>query len=124
MSLYKAMADHIIDAKNKPLGRLAAQIASLLQDKNLPSYAPHKEGGNKVVVKNVHLLKVTGKKASQKVYRRHSDRPGNLKIQKFAYVFEKTPEKVLINAVRGMLPKNKLRTPRLKRLVIESKDNG
>ena len=49
------MADHTIDAKNKPLGRLATQIASLLQDKNLPSYAPHKEGGNKVVVKNVHL---------------------------------------------------------------------
>src|SRR3989338_7790544 len=118
------MANHTIDAKNKPLGRLATQIAILLQDKNLPQYAPHKEGENKVVVKNVHLLKVTGKKASQKTYKRYSDRPGNLKVQKFAYVFEKTPEKVLFNAVRGMLPKNKLLTPRLKRLIIETKDNG
>ena len=118
------MANHTIDAKNKPLGRLATEIAVLLQDKNLPSYAPHKEGTNKVVVKNVHLLKVTGKKASQKVYKRHSTRPGNLKVQKFSYVFEHTPERVLLNAVSGMLPKNKLRVPRLKRLTIETKDNG
>ena len=118
------MANHTIDAKDRPLGRLATQIVSLLQDKNLPSYAPNKEGVNKVVVKNVHLLKMTGKKASQKTYKRHSDRPGNLKVQKFAYIFEKTPEKVLLHAVRGMLPKNKLLTPRLKRLTIETKDNG
>lgn len=118
------MANHTIDAKNKPLGRLAAQIAFLLQDKNLASYAPHKEGSNKVIVKNVHLLKVTGKKASQKIYKRHSDRPGNLKEKKFADVFSKAPEKVLLRAVRGMLPDNKLRTLRLKRLTIEIKDNG
>jgi len=118
------MTDYTIDAKDKPLGRLATQIATILQDKNLPSYAPHKEGGNKVIVKNVHLLKVTGKKAIQKTYKRHSDRPGNLKEKKYADVFGKTPEKVLWNAVRGMLPKNKLLTPRLKRLIIETKDNG
>ena len=118
------MAKHTIDAKDKTLGRLATQIANLLQDKNLPSYAPHKEGENKVVVKNVHLLKVTGKKATQKIYKRHSDRPGNLKEQKFADVFSKTPERVLLNAVKGMLPKNRLLVPRLKRLSIETKDNG
>ncbi len=118
------MANHTIDAKNKPLGRLATQIATLLQDKNLPSYAPHKEGTNKVVVKNVHLLKVTGKKASQKVYRRYSDRPGNLKEQKYAVLFAKSPEKILLHAVKGMLPKNRLLTPRLKRLIIETKNNG
>ncbi|MCR4260766.1 MAG: 50S ribosomal protein L13 [Candidatus Colwellbacteria bacterium] len=118
------MTNHTIDAKNKTLGRLATHIANLLQDKNLPSYAPHKEGGNKVVVKNVHLLKVTGKKATQKVYKRYSGRPGNLKEQKFVDVFSKTPERVLFNAVKGMLPKNRLLVPRLKRLVIETKDNG
>mgnify|MGYP001613687982 FL=1 len=118
------MANHTIDAKNKPLGRLATEIVTLLQDKNLPSYAPHKEGTNKVVVKNVHLLKVTGKKASQKVYRHYSNRPGNLKERKYEDVFAKNPEKVLLNAVSGMLPKNRLRVPRLKRLIIETKDNG
>ncbi len=118
------MINHTIDAKNKTLGRLATHIANLLQDKNLPSYAPHKEGGNKVIVKNVHLLKVTGKKATQKVYKSYSGRPGNLKEQKFVDVFSKTPERVLLNAVKGMLPKNRLLVPRLKRLIIETKDNG
>lgn len=118
------MANHTLDAKNQSLGRLAAKIAFLLQDKNLPSYAPHKEGENKVVIKNVHLLKLTGKKTSQKTYKRYSDRPGNLKEKKYIDVFSKSPEKVLLGAVRGMLPDNRLRPLRLKRLIIENKDNG
>ena len=113
------MTDHIIDAKDKPLGRLASQIALLLQGKNLPSYEPRKVGGNRVVVKNVSQLKVTGDKASQKVYYRHSGKPGHLKQKKFRDVFRETPERVLLNAVKGMLPRNKLRNERLKLLIIE-----
>jgi len=96
----------------------------LLQDKDLPQYAPHKEGTNKVVVKNIHLVKVTGKKAEQKVYYRHSGMPGHLKKEKYLDLMESTPEKVLINAVKRMLPQNKLRDRRLKRLIIEKQDNG
>ena len=113
------MADHIIDAKDKPLGRLASQIALLLQGKNSPSYVPYKTGGNRVIVKNVTQLKVTGRKASQKIYYRHSGSPGHLKQRKFQDLFRETPERVLINAVKGMLPRNKLRNERLKLLIIE-----
>ncbi|MDD5710634.1 MAG: 50S ribosomal protein L13 [Candidatus Colwellbacteria bacterium] len=113
------MTDHIIDAKDKPLGRLASQIAGLLQGKNLPDYAPHKIGGNRVIVKNIGSLKITGDKASQKVYYRHSGKPGNLRQRKFSDVFRETPERVLISAVKGMLPRNRLRNERLKLLVIE-----
>jgi large subunit ribosomal protein L13 len=113
------MTDYIIDAKNKPLGRLASQIAILLQGKNLPSYEPRKVGGNRVVVKNVEQLKVTGKKMSQKIYYRHSSKPGHLKQKKLKDAFQETPERVLSEAVRGMLPRNKLRNERLKLLIIE-----
>lgn len=116
------MADFTIDAKDKTLGRLATEIASILQGKNDPSYEPHKVGGNRVVVKNIRGIKVSGNKATQKTYYRHSGKPGNLKAQKYDAVFEKYPERVLISAVKGMLPRNKLRNERLKRLIIE--DNG
>ncbi|MEX2054447.1 MAG: 50S ribosomal protein L13 [Candidatus Colwellbacteria bacterium] len=118
------MTEHTIDAKGKPLGRIATQIATLLQDKDLPQYAPHKEGDNRVVVKNIHLVKVTGKKAEQKQYYSHSGKPGHLKIKKYADLLENTPEKILINAVKRMLPQNKLRDRRLKRLIIEKENNG
>ncbi len=118
------MAEHTIDAKDKPLGRVATQIATLLQDKNLPQYAPHKEGENKVIVKNAHLIKVTGRKAEQMVYHRHSGRPGGLKTEKYADLIETAPEKILVNAVKRMLPQNRLRDRRLKRLVIEKESNG
>ncbi len=113
------MTDHIIDAKSKPLGRLASQIALLLQGKNLPSYEPNKIGGNRVIVKNIKQLKVTGDKASQKVYYRHSGKPGHLKQKKFREVLQETPERILLSAVKGMLPRNKLRNERLKLLIIE-----
>ena len=114
---------HEIDAKGKPLGRLASEIAHLLQDKNKASYEPRLEGENRVKVTNVDQLRVTGNKASQKIYYRHSGRPGHLKKEVFEDVFEENPEQILINAVKGMLPRNKLRDRRLKRLVIEKSDN-
>ncbi|MBU2101509.1 50S ribosomal protein L13 [Patescibacteria group bacterium] len=113
------MADFTIDVKNKPLGRVATEIAGLLQGKNSPNYEPRKVGGNRVVVKNIGDIKITGNKDVQKIYYRHSGKPGHLKKEKYEDLFDKTPEKVLINAVKGMLPRNKLRNERLKCLIIE-----
>jgi len=113
------MTEYKIDAKGQTLGRLATKIAHLLQDKNKPSYAPRLEGENRVVVSNVDKIKVTGNKAEQKIYYRHSGNPGHLKSEVFEDVFAKYPERVLIEAVKGMLPRNKLRPRRLKRLIIE-----
>ena len=115
---------HIIDAKGKPLGRLATKIALLLQDKDTPAYEPRLEGKNVVVVKNAHLAKVSGSKAADKVYYRHSGKPGGLKVESYSSLMVRKPEQVLINAVRGMLPNNKLRDRRLKRLIIEKETNN
>jgi len=117
------MSEYKIDAKGQTLGRLATKIAHLLQDKNKPSYAPRLEGENMVIVSNVDKIRVTGNKAQQKVYYRHSGNPGHLKSEVFEDVFAKYPERVLMEAVRGMLPRNKLRTRRLKRLVIETSED-
>ena len=117
------MKNFEIDAENKTLGRLASEIALILQGKNSPEYAPHKVGGNRVIVKNIDKIKVTGNKASQKIYYRHSGKPGNLKKETYQSIFEKSPEKVLISAVKGMLPRNRLRGERMKMLIIE-KSNG
>ena len=108
-----------IDAAGETFGRLASKIAILLQDKDLPAYNPRLEGQTKVVVVNVDKIRFTGKKMDEKVYRRHTGYLGGLKERKLAELFEKDPGKVLKMAVRKMLPKNKLRDRRLKRLVIK-----
>ncbi|HEY4523818.1 MAG TPA: 50S ribosomal protein L13 [Candidatus Paceibacterota bacterium] len=107
-----------IDAKNKPLGRLASEIAHLLQDKNSPKYEQRLPGENRVLVINVHEIKVTGKKADQKIYYRHTGYMGHLKEKTFKQAFAK-PAWVLRHAVRGMLPKNFLIDRRMKRLEIK-----
>lgn len=111
--------DFIIDVKNRPLGRAATEIALILQGKHTPKYEPNRPGSDKVVVKNIKSIKVTGKKYDQKVYYRHTGYMGHLKSKTYAQVFEKNPAKVLEHAVRGMLPKNFLIDKRMKRLVIE-----
>ncbi len=108
-----------VDAKNRPLGRLASEIARTLQGKDKPNFAPYKLGGTKITVKNVHLVKLSGAKAEQKVYYRHSGRPGHLKVTKYRDVFAKNPEWVVCHAVLGMLPKNRLRAKRIKLLNFE-----
>ena len=108
------MTEHIVDAKGETLGRVAVKIAGFLQSKDSPSYAPHKLGEVKVVIKNVGLIKVTGKKADQKIYYRHSGKPGHLKKTTYKEAFAKNPEWVIRHAVSGMLPKNRLRSRRLK----------
>jgi len=110
---------HIIDAKNKPLGRLAAEIATLLRGKHKPTFVPYKDSGDFVVVKNVEKIKITGKKLNDKNYYRHTGYLGGLKKTPLKEIFERDPDEVLRRAVFGMLPKNKLRNDQIKRLKTE-----
>ncbi|MEX1014670.1 MAG: 50S ribosomal protein L13 [Candidatus Paceibacterota bacterium] len=114
--------EHIIDAKNKKLGRVASEIAILLQGKHDPSYDPRLASNNKVIVKNIKDIKVSGNKYDEKIYYRHSTRVGSLKKKKFSKIFEEDPSWVLKHAVRLMLPKNKLSKTRLKNLKIEESE--
>jgi len=120
------MKEYVVDVKDKPLGRAASEIAFILQGKNTPQYEPRKRGENSVLVKNPELVKLTGSKAEQKVYYRHSGKPGSLRKIKYIDIFSKNPQWVIRHAVRGMLPGNRLRTERLKLLKFETnlKDNG
>ncbi|OGZ02008.1 MAG: 50S ribosomal protein L13 [Candidatus Liptonbacteria bacterium RIFOXYC1_FULL_36_8] len=111
--------DHILDAKNKKLGRLASEVALILQGKKKADYAPNKDNSDKVVIKNISQIEVSGKKASDKIYRHYTGYPGNLKEEKFEDIFTKNPPEVLKRAVWNMLPKNHLRSRRIKRLTFE-----
>ncbi len=111
---------HNIDATDQPVGRLATQIAMILQGKNKADFAPNKEGSDLVEVENVSKMKFSGNKLEQKDYIWHSNYPGGLKKQKMKEVFESDPGEVLRRAVMGMLPKNRLRDLRIKRLKIKS----
>jgi len=111
--------EYRIDAKNKKLGRLSSEIATILQGKKDPKYDPKFPGGDKVIVKNIREMSFTGKKTGQKIYYKHTGPLGHLKEKKFADVFKKNPAWVLRHAVRLMLPKNRLNAKRLKNLTIE-----
>ena len=110
---------HIIDASNQVLGRLATQISLLLQGKDKPDFEPHRDMGDNVIVRNADKIKVTGQKIEQKKYYHHSGYLGGLKETPFKKVLEKNPAEILRRAVFGMLPKNKLRARRIKRLRFE-----
>jgi large subunit ribosomal protein L13 len=112
---------HVIDAKDKSLGRLASEIAILLQGKHKPEYAPYKDIGDFVIVKNFSKVRFTGKKLRNKKYFRHSGYLGGLKEITLEELFKKDPFKVLRRAVLGMLPKNKLRSKMIKRLSIQER---
>jgi len=109
---------HTIDATNKVLGRLATEIAVLLRGKNKPDFAPNKDMGDFVTVRNFSKIRITGKKFGQKIYYRHTGYLGGLKEVPLKKLFEKDPAEVLKKAVFGMLPKNKLRAKQIKRLRI------
>lgn len=98
----------IVDAANQRLGRLASEIAIVLRGKNKPTYTPHMDTGDFVIVINAEKVDVTGKKRSQKLYRRHSGRPGGMKTETFEKLQARIPERIIEQAVRGMLPKNSL----------------
>lgn len=106
----------IFDASELPLGRLATIIATHLTGKYKPSYTAHIDGGDYVVVINASKAVVTGNKETDKIYYRYSGFPGGIKDASLAEVREKFPERIIENAVKGMLPKNKLQAERLKRL--------
>lgn len=110
---------HTIDATGKILGRLATEVAVLLMGKHKPGYAPHADGGDRVVIEHVSLLRFTEKKLDSKLYRHHTLHPGGLKTKTLREKFTTTPEKVFIHAVAKMLPKNKLRKEMLKRLDVK-----
>jgi len=106
----------LVDASTAPLGRVATQIAKHLIGKYKPTYTPHIDGGDYVVVINAADVKVTGKKESDKMYHRHSGFPGGITSESVAERREKYPERIIEAAVKGMLPRNKLADERLKRL--------
>lgn len=114
-SNFKFM-EYIIDAKNKKLGRLATQVATILQGKHKATYRPNLSGEDVVIIKNVTQITVSGRKDTQKVYYRHAGKLGHLKERKYANVVEKDPTWAIRNAVRLMLPKNKLNAKRMRRL--------
>ena len=99
---------YVVDAADQRLGRLATAIAMILRGKNKPTYTPHMDTGDFVIVVNAEKVAVTGKKRDQKLYRRHSGRPGGMKTETFAKLQSRIPERIIEQAVRGMLPKNSL----------------
>ncbi|MBC8233112.1 50S ribosomal protein L13 [bacterium] len=99
---------YIIDANGKTLGRLATQVAMVLRGKNQPTYTPHVDMGNRVVVINAEKVVVTGKKPDQKKYYHYSGYPGGLKARTFKEMIQHKPEQVVQHAVCGMLPHNRL----------------
>ncbi|MDN5341746.1 50S ribosomal protein L13 [Oceanotoga sp. DSM 15011] len=109
---------YLVDAEGKTLGRLASQIAKVLQGKNKPIYTPSIDTGDFVVVINAEKINLTGKKMEQKEYYRHTGYPGGLKTTSVKEMLEKHPERVLEHAVKGMLPKNLLAKQMLKKLKI------
>ena len=106
----------IFDASEAPLGRLATQIATHLTGKYKPTYTPHMDGGDYVIVINASKAAVTGHKETDKIYYHHSGFPGGIKDATLAEVRQKFPERIIEEAVKGMLPKNKLQAERMKRL--------
>lgn len=108
----------LVDASQAPLGRTAAFIAKHLIGKYKPTYTPHVDGGDYVVVINAEKAVVTGDKELKKIYYRHSGFPGGIKDARLEEVREKFPERIIEAAVKGMLPKNKLSEERMKRLKI------
>lgn len=106
----------LIDAKNQILGKVSANIATMLSGKNKPNFVPYLDMGDNVVVINAAKVKVTGKKELQKKYVRHSGYPGGLTVRTLATVREERPEELITHAVKGMIPKTKLGRQMIKKL--------
>ena len=109
---------HLIDAEGQTLGRLATEIARLLRGKNKPQYTPHVDTGDFVVVVNAERVVVTGKKAEQRVYRRHSGYPGGMKETSYEQMLARKPTEILRKAVYGMMPKTRLARQQFRKLKI------
>ncbi len=109
---------YIIDAKEAVLGRLATKVATVLKGKHKPTYQPHVDNGDYIVVINAESIRVTGNKLEDKVYYRHTGYVGNMKKTNLSKMMSKDPSFVVLNAVKGMLPKNPLGRSMLKKLKI------
>lgn len=124
MSTFTAKKDEVekkwvlVDAKDKVLGRLAADVASILRGKTKPTYTPHTDVGDFVVVINADQVRLTGRKLEQKTYYRHSGYVGGIKSRTARQVMEKNPEEIIRHAVKGMLPKNSLGRSMFKKLKV------
>jgi large subunit ribosomal protein L13 len=113
---------HLIDLKDQVLGRTATRMASLLIGKNKTYYVSNLDCGDYIVAINAGQIKVTGHKATQKVYRHHTNYPGGLREQSYAQLFAKDPRRIILASVKSMLPDNKLKSDRLRRLKVFSDD--
>lgn len=112
----------LVDASKIPLGRVATEVSKLLVGKHKPTYSPNIDGGDNVIVINSDKVKLTGNKLDQKMYYRHSGYPGNLKSLSAKQIMQKDSTRLVKYAVKGMLPKNKLQSARLKRLRVFKND--
>lgn len=107
---------YVVDASGRTLGRLATEIAARLRGKHKPEFTPHVDTGDYIVVVNAKKVRVTGNKLKDKVYHHHTGYIGNLKSINLEDLLEKAPEQVIMKAVKGMLPKNKLGAAMIKKL--------
>ena len=113
----------LLDARDETLGRLSSKVASILMGKNKAQYTPHNDLGDYVVVVNAEKIRVTGNKDIQKKYYKHTGYPGGLKSSTFSEIIEKNPENLILKAVKGMLPKNKLSNSMISKLKVYEGDN-
>jgi large subunit ribosomal protein L13 len=124
MRTYQATAQdrerswYVVDAEGKTLGRLATQIANVLRGKRKPTYTPHVDVGDFVIVVNAEMVAVTGDKREKKLYWRHSGYPGGIRSRTLGDLLEKRPEEVIRRAVKGMLPRNRLARQQLRKLKV------
>lgn len=115
----------LVDAENKVLGRLASEIAKILRGKHKPTFSPSVDAGDHVIVINAEKVAVTGSKEKSKLYRHYSGYPGGLKETTLEKLREKHPDRILTNAIWGMMPKNRLGRAQFKKLkVYAGPDNG
>ncbi len=112
----------VVDASDKTLGRLASEIAHRLRGKHKAEYTPHVDTGDYIVVINAEKVRVTGNKATDKIYHRHSGYPGGLKSMSFEKLIDRAPERVIQSAVKGMLPRNPLGRAMFKKLKVYAGD--
>ncbi len=109
---------YVVDADGKTLGRLAAEVATVLRGKHKPTYTPHMDCGDYVIVINAEKVEVTGKKRKEKVYKRHTGYPGGLRETTFEKLIAKKPEEIVRHAVKGMMPNGKLGRQMYKKLKV------
>ncbi len=114
---------YLMDCSGKKLGRLSVQVANILRGKNKPEYTPNSDIGDFVVLVNAKKIEVTGNKAENKIYYRHTGYPGGIKKISFKDQLDKDPEKLIRDAVKGMLPKNRLNRQIIKKLKVYNGEN-